>query len=248
MNIINNIKIPSKEEIKNELNNRYDLSMDVWLFESAGPEGENDKHRITTGLISLRAAESLDRRVILSQGEYSTGQYSNNQGVNICSPVFDFTTADVWRLLSATDWDVNDVYEKLYEIGIGIDDQRVGSLLNYAAVRQIGTVKSLEPDLYARINARFQNVEFMAQFSRAGYFKIGKPRDTDWDGHNHIKAGLEPEEIKALSDRYENLLKVLNIPYERNGNEFKSADPKFKGKPWYPLKNYMKDHPELFNI
>jgi hypothetical protein len=86
----------------------------------------------------------------------------------------------------------------------------------------------------------------MSQFSRAGYFKIGKPKDTAWDGHNHIKAGYEPEEITALSDRYEKVLKELEIPYIREGNEFKTDDPKFKGKPWFPLKNYMKDHPEIF--
>ena len=244
----------SDEDIKackERLESLYDLSKDVWLFTPAKVEGNDipeffKETTVSTALISLRAEESLDRRVILSQGEYSTGQYSNNQGTNICSPVFDFSTADIWRLLSATDWDVNDVYEKLYEIGIGIGDQRVGSLLNYAAVRQIGTVKALEPDLYARINARFQNVEFMAQFNRNGYFRIGKPKDSSFDGHNHIKAGRSEEEIKILSDRYENLLLKLEIPFRREGNEFWSTDPKFDGKPWFPLKNYIKEHPEMF--
>lgn len=222
---------PNDEKIKEALMNRYDMKNDVWFLKS------DEKGFVSTALISLRAEESLDRRVILSQGEYSTGQYSRNNGVNICSPVFDFTTNDIWRLMSATDWDVNDVYEKLYEIGVAPADQRVGSLLNYAAVRSISTVKALEPDLYGRINGRFQNVEFMSQFSRAGYFKIGKPKDVHWDGHNHIKAGFEPEEIKDLSDEYERLLKLLKIPYERTENEFKTADPELKGKPWYPFKN-----------
>lgn len=221
----------NSKEIKEAMMKRHDLKNDVWFL-------KGDEHNcVSTALISLRAEESLDRRVILSQGEYSTGQYSNNQGVNICSPVFDYTTNDVWRLISAADWDINEVYEKLYEIGVGIADQRVGSLLNYAAVRSISTVKALEPDLYGRINGRFQNVEFMAQFSRAGYFRIGKPKDTMWDGHNHIKAGREPEEISSLSDEYERLLNVLNVPYERyNDNEFRTTAPKLKGKPWFPLK------------
>lgn len=226
------------EACKKELESRYDLSKNVWFFKPVGPEGNE---RVSTTLISLRAEESLDRRVILSQGEYSTGQYSRNQGCNICSPVFDFTTADIWRLFAATDWDVNDVYQKLFEIGVGIGDQRVGSLLNYAAVRQISTVKALEPDLYARINARFQNVEFMAQFSRAGYFRIGKPRDTHWDGCNHIRAGKTPEEVAELSDRYEKALIELKIPYERTGNQFRTADPKLKGKPWFPLRDALKN-------
>lgn len=241
--LVDDVNNPSQEDIRKELEARYDLTQDVWFLR---PEGPDDNHKRTSScFISLRAEESLDRRVILRQGEYSTGQYSNNNGVNICSPVFDFTVSDIWRLFSATDWDVNDTYEKLYEIGVAPADQRVGSLLNYAAVRSIATVKALEPDLYGRINARFQNVEFMAQFSRAGYYKIGKPAPTKWDGFNHVKAGMEPEEVTALSDRYENLLKKLEIPYERKENEFRSADPKYKGKPWFPFDNFLKEHPEF---
>ena len=100
----------SRDSIRNELMQRYDISHDVWVMKPAGPKG---LERITTSLISLRAEESLDRRVILSQGEYSTGQYSRNQGCNVCSPVFDWTTSDIWRLFSATDFDVNDVYQKI---------------------------------------------------------------------------------------------------------------------------------------
>ena len=231
------IKKPTKEEIKAELEKKYDLKKDVWFLEAKGEV----KKATASCFISLRAEESLDRRVILSQGEYSTGQYSRNNGVNICSPVFDYTTSDIWRLFAATDWDVNDVYEKLYEVGVAPADQRVGSLLNYAAVRQIGTVKALEPELYGRINARFQNVEFMAQFNRSGYYKIGKPADKAWDGHNHIKAGVSEEDLKTLSDKYEYLLDLLKIPYERNSNEFNSADPKMKGKVWTPFKNLVYD-------
>lgn len=234
---------PDREVIMKELQERYDLKKDIWFLKSGEMYDEGNKSKRTaTALISLRAEESLDRRVILSQGEYSTGQYSRNNGVNICSPVFDFTVRDIWRLMSATDWDVNEVYECLYEIGVAPADQRVGSLLNYAAVRQISTVKALEPDLYGRINARFQNVEFMSQFSRAGYYKIGKPRDTFFDGHNHIKAGRSAEEIKELSDKYESILKAYDMKYERyNDNEFRTTDEELKGKPWFPLKMIIKD-------
>ena len=232
-------------EVRKALEARYDLTKDVWFMKPVHLDDPDvpawAQDVVTaTALVSLRAEESLDRRVILSQGEYSTGQYSNNQGTNICSPVFDFTTADVWRLLAATDWDVNDVYQKLYEIGVGIGDQRVGSLLNYAAVRQVATVKALEPDLYGRINQRFSNVEFMANFSRSGYYRIAKPKDAHWDGKNHIKAGVSPEAVKALSDEYERLLVELGVPYRRDGNEFWTDDPACKGKPWFPLKEVCK--------
>ena len=205
-------------------------------------EQAKKKQLVNTAVISLRAEESLDRRTILSQGEFSTGQYANSGGVNNVSPVFDWTTEDIWRVFSFTDWDVNGIYERLYEAGVGISDQRVGSLLNYAATRNIGTVKALEPELFGRINARFHNVEFVANFSRNGFYKISKPRDTDWSGKNHIKAGMSQEEITKVSDEYEELLQMLAIPYERVGNEFKTTDPKYIGKPWHPLTTFMKEN------
>lgn len=234
------------EACRDRLAELYDIKKDVWFVTPAKVESkdcpENLRQKTSSScFISLRAEESLDRRVILSQGEYSTGQYSNNNGTNICSPVFDFSTADIWRLLAATDWDINPIYEKLFEIGVAPADQRVGSLLNYAAVRQISTVKALEPTLYGRINSRFQNVEFLSQFSRAGYYKVQKPKDALFDGHNHIKAGVSEEDLKTLSDKYEHLLKLLKIPYERNGNEFNTGDPEMKGKVWTPFKDIVFD-------
>lgn len=205
-------------------------------------EQAKKKQLVNTAVISLRAEESLDRRTILKQGEYSTGQYANASGVNNISPVFDWTTSDIWRILSFTDWDVNLIYERMFEAGVAPDDQRVGSLLNYSASRNIGIVKALEPLLFGRINARFHNVEFVANFSSTGFFKISKPRDSSWSGKNHIKAGMSEEEIKEVSDSYEELLKEINEQYKREGNEFSTTDPDKIGKPWFPLKNFIKNN------
>lgn len=205
-------------------------------------EQAKKKQLVNTAVISLRAEESLDRRTILKQGEYSTGQYANSGGVNNVTPVFDWSTSDIWTLFSFTDWDVNLIYERMYEAGIAPADQRVGSLLNYAASRNIGVVKALEPLLFGRINARFHNVEFVANFSKSGFFKISKPRDSDWSGRNHIKAGVSEKEITKLSDQYEELLIAIGEPYERKGNEFSTTDPEKMGKPWFPLKDFIKNN------
>lgn len=140
--------------------------------------------------------------------------------MHVCSPVMDMTTEDVWRLFAATDFSVSEIYEKMYQSGIAIERQRVGSLLNFAATKNISSIKTLEPDMYARINARFQNIEFMAQFSKSGYYNIGKPKDTIWNGKNHIKAGVPEEEIRAISDIYETVLSKHGVKYIREGDTF----------------------------
>lgn len=225
-----------REELAEAFAKYHDTSKDVWYMTG------DENGIVTSALVSLRAEESLDRRVILRQGEYSTGQYSNAGGTNNISLVFDYKTDTIWQVVSNTDWDINEVYERLFEAGVAPADQRVGSLLNYAAVRSIGTVKALEPELYSRINGRFNNVEFLASFSNRGYYNISKPKDTDWDGKNHTRAGMSEEEAMQLSDKYEEVLKKLEIPYVRNGVDFESADPEYKNKAWFPLKEWLKQH------
>lgn len=233
-----NVADVDRKEIKSELEKRYpDISKDVWFLTG------NKNGIISSALVSLRAEESLDRRVILSQGEYTTGQYSNAGGVNNASPVFDWKSEDIWIMLANTDWDINDVYERMFQAGIPIGSQRVGSLLNYAATRSIGVVKSLEPEIYAKIVGRFKNVEFMANFGTSrGYYNIGKPKDTNWDGQSHVRPGISFKEMEEKSDRYEAMLRKLGIPFTRKGDVFKSADPKFKNKPWFPLRDWLEQN------
>lgn len=166
--------------------------------------------------------------------------------MNVCSPVMDLTTDDIWRLFAATDWEVSDIYEKMHEAGIAIENQRTGSLLNYSASKHLDTVRSIEPQMYAKITARFQNIDMMANFGPAGYYKIGRPQVTPWNGRNHIKAGQSNEYNKALADLYEKILKQANIDYKRVEDEFhfemkkghgiKRLEP-LKGLSNMPIKN-----------
>lgn len=169
--------------------------------------------------------------------------------IKVCSPVMDLSTADVWRLFGATDFLVSEIYDKMYEAGIAIENQRTGSLLNFAATKNIASVKTLEPDMYAKINARFQNIEFMAQFGKNGYYNIGKPKDTEWNGRNHIKAGLSDEENSKNADLYEAMLIANDIEHDREGNEF--TFPKDKQSlilvPDRPLEDAVKNGAPLFD-
>ena len=137
----------------------------------------------------------------------------------------DVTTPGVWQLFSATDWSVSDTYEKMHECGIPIENQRTGSLLNYCAVRSVGTIKTLEPEMYAKINSRFNNVDFIASFSKSGYYNIAKPKDIAWSGSQHIKAGMKEEKVKRISDRYEYYMNKMGL-MSKNDYENLSEDKK----------------------
>jgi len=146
--------------------------------------------------------------------------------IRTCSPVMDVNTPGVWQLFSATDWNVSDTYEKMHECGIPIENQRTGSLLNYCAVRSVGTIKTLEPEMYAKINSRFNNVDFIASFSKSGYYNIAKPKDIAWSGGQHIKAGMKEGDVKKLTDRYEYFLNKLGLVKKEDFEQMSPEDQK----------------------
>ena len=215
-----------------DINKEYDC----WTFPGENEDFEQEtfgawfiegfpKNYILYNLVSIRAEESFDRYTILKQSDFSTGQYGyqkakNGNRIKISSPIFDMKTADIWRCMSACDFEYPEIYDKMYEAGVPIGKQRIASLLHTCGVRNINQLRDLEPVLYRRISSRFQNIDFISQFVKSGYYKIGKPADSEWNGRNHIKAGISEEENKILADKYEEYLKKYDILFTRKNNEF----------------------------
>lgn len=74
----------------------------------------------------VRAAESNARRMWL---EDSGPLYRVNSGTGRrCCPLWDWTDDDVWALIAVEGLPVNPVYQRLTEIGVRRDHQRVGPL------------------------------------------------------------------------------------------------------------------------
>lgn len=221
-------------------NTKLGKEYDCWTFSGQDEDHEQETFSLWLlkqfsegtklyNLVSIRADESFDRYTILKQCNFETGQYGrqsyNNSILYVASPIFDMKTKDVWRCMSACDFSYSNIYEKMFEAGVPIGKQRVASLLHTCAVRNINQLQALEPLIYRRISARFQNIDFISSFVKSGYYKIGKPSDSQWNGRNHIKAGVSEEDNKKLSDNYEYFLNKYNIPFERENDIFKLQDP-----------------------
>ena len=231
--IKNGVKYVANFGLGNEcLNEKFD----AWTFKGQDEDFEQEtfgewfvtrfpNNYVIYNLVSLRAEESFDRYTILKQADLNTGKYgwqtaNNGMVLNISSPILDMKTIDVWRCISYCNFSYAEIYDKMYEAGVPIGKQRIASLLHTCGVRNINQMRSLEPEIYQRISARFQNIDFMFQFSKRGYYNIGKPSDSDWNGRNHIKAGVSEEENAKLASKYEFYLNKYNIKYTRKNNEF----------------------------
>ena len=111
-------------------------------------------------LVAIRAAESFDRYTILKQGDYYTGYYGNQAGVNTYSPVIDMTNEDVYRAFSVFEMNLNEAYDRMYDAGIPLAKMRIGSLFNTHAGSSASWLASLDPGTHAKVISRVDGAEF----------------------------------------------------------------------------------------
>lgn len=105
--------------------------------------------------LGLRADENSRRRVHLRT--LGTLYYANNHQVWQCNPLAWWSTMDVWAYISTQGVAYNRAYDRLAEIGVPPDRQRVGPLsqarvLGYG---QMAVLKRGWPDLYRAFVERY---------------------------------------------------------------------------------------------
>jgi 3'-phosphoadenosine 5'-phosphosulfate sulfotransferase (PAPS reductase)/FAD synthetase len=118
-----------------------------WL----GGKGQVEKNygRSEGGVfLGLRADESAARRVHLRT--MGTLFFSRKNNVWQCSPIAHWNVMDVWAYITANDLDYNRAYDRMSEIGVSLEAQRIGPLavekvLGYG---QLAILKRGWPDLF----------------------------------------------------------------------------------------------------
>ncbi|GIV81701.1 MAG: hypothetical protein KatS3mg051_1055 [Anaerolineae bacterium] len=105
--------------------------------------------------IGLRAEESSARRKHLRT--FGTLFYAEKHGVWQCNPIAWWTVQDVWAYIAAYDVPYNRAYDRLAEMDVPLEHQRIGP---FAVERVLGhgqlqLLKRGWPDLFNEFAARF---------------------------------------------------------------------------------------------
>lgn len=105
--------------------------------------------------IGLRAEENNRRKMHLRTG----GRLFFNQGRQIwqCNPIHNWTWQDVWAYIVSNDLDYNHAYDRLDEIGIEPERQRIGPLAQRRVLGygQLQILKRGWPELFNKFAAEF---------------------------------------------------------------------------------------------
>lgn len=114
--------------------------------------------------VAIRADESLSRRVVLRQGDYSSGRYGTQYGAGVFSPYMDLSVKDLWTLNNVLGLDSNEIYSMYYDAGVPLMEQRIGSPVNVHAKDSVKLFKVLNPDTYSKMIGRLDGLDFVASY------------------------------------------------------------------------------------
>ena len=122
----------------------------------------------------LRAQESLTRfRAVAGKvkDNWITGARSGySYG---CSPIYDWTSSDVWLAPKIYNWDYNKVYDVLDKMGVGKNEQRVCVPFGEEPMRGLWQYKVGWPHLWALMTQRVPGASTAEKYSRTQLYGFG---------------------------------------------------------------------------
>lgn len=151
----------------------------------------------TAALIGIRADESLNRyRAIKSQNKVN--QYADKDWITDSKayPIYDWTTKDVWIAFGKFGWSYNRIYDLFYQAGLNIDQMRVASPFNDAAISSLKLYQAIEPDTWAKMVGRVKGVNFAGIYggtTAMGWKSIQLPEGHTWKSYLKFLLSTLPE-------------------------------------------------------
>lgn len=134
----------------------------------------------------LRADESLNRYRSVANARHDNW-YSSQSGkfshITLTSPIYDWTTSDVWLAAKNNEWDYNSAYDVFFAAGVAPDKQRVCPPYGEEPLGGLYQYAECWPELWHKMLARVPGVATAARYARTelyGYGRIPLPPGKTW--------------------------------------------------------------------
>jgi len=178
----------------------------------------------TCCFVGIRSGESLNRwRTIASvkkttfEGQKWTTWISRS--LFNAYPLYDWSTADIWRYYGKTKLPYNRLYDYMHRAGLSIHQQRICQPYGDDQRKGLWLFHLIEPETWGRVVARVNGANQGALYAREsgnilGNIKITKPDHMTWQEFaEHLLAGMPPK----TAEHYRNKIAVFLRWYELRG-------------------------------
>ena len=198
---------------------KFGMSMQDWGTENF----RNTNHVVIQG---IRTEESLRRYRAVAMKKDENFICKPDKGVYFAYPIYDWSSADVWRLVKVKNADYNrtyDVFNRSEQYG-NLLGQRVCPPYGEEPLRGLHLYAECFPELWSKMINRVKGASTAARYGNTEMYSQGyKPEHTDWKQHvtNLLETFSGKDKKKVASGlnaaiKHHNKMTGQKIPYENH--------------------------------
>lgn len=169
----------------------------------------------TICLLGIRADESLQRYsgIINKKYGYKNTCWISKQFKDVwtASPLYDWSTGDVWHANFLLGYDYNKLYDLYYMAGLKPEQMRVASPFNDYAKDSLNMYRVIDPEMWAKLVGRVRGANFGAIYGKTkamGYRNLTLPEGHTWESYTKFLLETLPPRLKS------NYIKKFNTSIE----------------------------------
>lgn len=158
----------------------------------------------TICLLGMRADESLQRYSGFLNKKYG---YENQcwiskqfKDVWTASPLYDWTTKDVWHANYVFNYPYNPLYDLYYKAGLKIDQMRVASPFNDYSKDCLNMYRVIDPEIWIKLVGRVRGANFASIYGRTkamGYRNVSLPEGHTWESYTEFLLDTLPKRVRS---------------------------------------------------
>ncbi len=169
----------------------------------------------TICLLGTRTDESLQRYsgILNKKYGYEDKCYISNQFKDVwcASPIYDWSTSDVWHANYLFNYEYNHLYDLYYMAGLKPDQMRVASPFNDYAKDSLNLYRIIDPSIWAKLVGRVNGVNFGAIYGKTkamGYRNLTLPEGHTWESYTKFLLTTLPTRLRK------NYIKKFEASYD----------------------------------
>jgi len=157
----------------------------------------------TVCLLGMRADESLMRYSGFLNKKYGyngecwiTKQFKD---VWCASPMYDWSTSDVWTANYKFGYDYNKLYDLYYKAGLKPDQMRVASPFNDYSKDSLNLYRVIDPEIWTKLVGRVRGANFAAIYGKTkamGYRSLTLPQGHTWESYTRFLLDTLPVRLR----------------------------------------------------
>ena len=157
----------------------------------------------TICLLGIRAYESLQRYngFVNKKYGYKDKCWISKQFKDTwtASPLYDWSTSDVWHANYLFQYDYNPLYDMYYKAGLKPSQMRVASPFNDSAKDSLNMYRVIDPEIWVKLVGRVRGANFCAIYGKTkamGYRNLTLPEGHTWESYTQFLLDTLPARLR----------------------------------------------------